>query len=761
MKKLLPFIAILLSSFQLISQVQISGIVNHYGVVTSIEADSCAAKITVDDSAPFDEGNLVVLIQMQGAEIDESNSSSFGNVTSLNSAGLYEINEIANIVGNDIIFKNRIENEYQVSGSVQLVTMPTYDAVEIQDSLTAMPWDGERGGIVAINVEGELIQNGNIDVSGLGFRGGETQTSATNDCNWLFTQNNYFYEFGNWRGAAKGEGIAPIIVDKEFGRGAQANGGGGGNDHNSGGGGGGNITNGGVGGENNEPSTFGCQGSFPGIGGKGAPTIIDRIFLGGGGGAGHDNNGVATNGGNGGGIIIINTNQFNPSDFSILANGNTPIDGGGDGTGGGGAGGSILLLSQNISSTVHLEANGGDGGLNDNNGVQRCFGPGGGGGGGIISTNLSGGASFTTSVNGGEAGMTINSGSCSDNTNGATDGESGIIENINNIIFASQPTAMPVANFTYANVGASFQFNSTSLNANSFQWSFGDANGNVSTMTSPTFEYSENGAYTVQLIVSNDCGTDTIEQVVEYFFPIVSFTSSDTNGCAPYLVTYTNSSTGLDNQYVWTFEGGTPATSSEENPQIIYETPGVYDVTLQAVNTYGTDQFTLQDVITIIPAPVASFDFTIDGNVVTFNNTSSEAITYTWNFGDGFSSTSENPSHQYNANGMYIVSLTASKDFCHTTIVDTIDFTFVNTKNINHFDVTIFPNPTSYILNIITENDTNLNARIFSIDGKPIPFLEQDFQGTISLDLKNIPSGIYFLELSGGEKIYRHRFVKF
>ena len=57
---------------QLNAQVEISGVINQYSKVTKIEFDNCQNKITVADISPFDEGQFVVLIQMQGSTINES-----------------------------------------------------------------------------------------------------------------------------------------------------------------------------------------------------------------------------------------------------------------------------------------------------------------------------------------------------------------------------------------------------------------------------------------------------------------------------------------------------------------------------------------------------------------------------------------------------------------------------------------------------------------------------------------------------------------
>ena len=53
-----------------------------------------------------------------------------------------------------------------------------------------------------------------------------------------------------------------------------------------------------------------------------------------------------------------------------------------------------------------------------------------------------------------------------------------------------------------------------------------------------------------------------------------------------------------------------------------------------------------------------------------------------------------------------------------------------------------------------------MNVQIFSVDGKPIRSLEKEFSRSTFMDLKDIPSGIYFLELTEGDKKYRHRFIK-
>ncbi|MEM1218922.1 MAG: hypothetical protein AAGH79_08415, partial [Bacteroidota bacterium] len=217
--------------FQLPAQTPLSGIINQYTSVVSY--DSCLSVLTVADASSFTLGDQVLIIQMQGASIDESNSASFGTITNLGAAGLFEKAQITEITNNEIFLENRLLHQYDYAGSVQLVSFPRFDNATITGEVTGEAWNGTTGGVIALEVSGQLTMNADINASGLGFRGGQVNILNSN-CQWFLNEDNYFYSATNWRGAAKGEGIVPIISGKEAGRGAQANGGGGGNDHNSG-----------------------------------------------------------------------------------------------------------------------------------------------------------------------------------------------------------------------------------------------------------------------------------------------------------------------------------------------------------------------------------------------------------------------------------------------------------------------------------------------------------------------------------------------
>lgn len=424
----------------------LSGIVNSYYQVTAV--NTASNTVTVSNSSGLTPKARVLLIQMKGATIDGTNSSSFGSITAINNAGNYEMNTICSVSGNNVVLQFQMLNSYTPTEPVQLVTVPSYQSVTISDSVKSTAWDPANGtgGIVAIEATDTIYLNSGIDVSGQGFTGGALVNYAapTYDCSWTVNVTGYYFPFPTstyQNGGKKGEGIADYILNEEYGRGNLANGGGGGNNQNTGGGGGGNYGTGGVGGQRTNETPFDCHGTNPGLGGPGLSAYgysvaNNRIFFGGGGGSGHENNAVGLPGGNGGGIVLLSAQVITASGTSILANGampynaalTDPYQASGDGAGGGGSGGTVLINSPIINGSINVSANGAVGGNSSYPFANACMGPGGGGGGGIV---WAAGASFpgtiTASVTGGHNGVISpsNTFGCAGSSNFATAGANG------------------------------------------------------------------------------------------------------------------------------------------------------------------------------------------------------------------------------------------------------------------------------------------------------------------------------------------------
>jgi len=147
--------------------------------------------------------------------------------------------------------------------------------------------------------------------------------------------------------------------------------------------------------------------------------------------------------------------------------------------------------------------------------------------------------------------------------------------------------------------------------------------------------------------------------------PVAEFAGDPTGGIVPLTVDFADQSTGAPASWNWTFGDG--GTSTAQNPSHTYNSAGTYTVSLTVTNAEGNDTETKTDYITVdpIPAPVAAFSGSpTSGTVpltVEFTDESTGNITsWSWNFGDGGTSTAQNPSHEYAAAGTYTVSLTVS-----------------------------------------------------------------------------------------------------
>ncbi|UOR04584.1 T9SS type A sorting domain-containing protein [Hymenobacter aerilatus] len=401
---------------------------------------------TGDTKTNIAVGDLLLIIQMQGADIDASNTDAYGDGVvgggasgylrnASFTAGTYEYvvaQSDVTTAGGTIQLATPLKNSYLNAAATsaagqrrfQVVRVPQYGNLTLGATISALPWNGSTGGILALDVAGTLNLNSfTLSATGAGFRGGAGRVQTTGNAN----DASYVTTAASNNNAQKGEGIAgtPQYVfngavlttntvdgypSGSSSRGAPGNAGGGGNNNldNSGGGGGANGGTGGRGGNN----FAGNQA----IGGEPGAAVVEgsssRLLLGGGGGAGTTNgntnatDGTTSSGANGGGIIMVRTGAVSGTG-TLVANGasasNAVRD---DGSGGGGGGGSILLTAVNTAglTRVTLAANGGNGGTNTGSGTTGYHGPGGGGGGGVALAN---GAVAAVSTAAGANGTTV------------------------------------------------------------------------------------------------------------------------------------------------------------------------------------------------------------------------------------------------------------------------------------------------------------------------------------------------------------------
>lgn len=167
-----------------------------------------------------------------------------------------------------------------------------------------------------------------------------------------------------------------------------------------------------------------------------------------------------------------------------------------------------------------------------------------------------------------------------------------------------------------------------------------------------------------------------------------SFTADHISGCAPLVVSFTNTSTGASSYY-WDLGNGTNSTLT--NVSGSYITPGTYTVTLTSYSGSSTAIHTLT--ITVFPSPIVSFVATdtsvCPGSAVTFTSTSTAGVpgpvTYIWNFGDGFTSTSASPTHVYATPGFYNVTLSVTNSQGCVTTTTVSSFIHVFNHSVPNF----------------------------------------------------------------------------
>jgi len=164
-----------------------------------------------------------------------------------------------------------------------------------------------------------------------------------------------------------------------------------------------------------------------------------------------------------------------------------------------------------------------------------------------------------------------------------------------------------------------------------------------------------------------------------------AFTASPTSGLAPLAVTFTDASTGGPIAWLWNFGDG--GTSTGQNPVHTYNSAGTYTVTLTASNADGEDTETKTNLITVLTQPMAAFAANItEGDAplaVRFTDQSTGNVTaWAWDFGDGSTSTEQNPIHTYESTGNYSVTLNASNTF-GTSILTKPDYIRVTKSFVN------------------------------------------------------------------------------
>jgi len=220
---------------------------------------------------------------------------------------------------------------------------------------------------------------------------------------------------------------------------------------------------------------------------------------------------------------------------------------------------------------------------------------------------------------------------------------------------------LPQAGFVYEAVGSVFDFDNTSLNADSFRWDI--AGLDTLYEEAPVYDFNGAGDYPVELTAYNGCGEDSFSDTLTVLPkpPEAGFSAAVTSGCAPFELTFEDNSTNADT-YAWNFPGGTPAVSSQPSPTVVYDSAGTYTVRLTVYNAVDSSTQVKANYITVKGRPDAGFGYDIEEATVAFSNLSQGAESLSWSFGDGNGSTEDNPVHTYSEEGVFEVRLIATNN---------------------------------------------------------------------------------------------------
>ena len=312
----------------------------------------------------------------------------------------------------------------------------------------------------------------------------------------------------------------------------------------------------------------------------------------------------------------------------------------------------------------------------------------------------------------------------------------------------------PTADFDADIIGEIATFTNNSTGGGTYSWDFGD--GNTSNEENPSHSYGAIGLYTVTLSIVNECGTDTYTQDVLVLAvpPIAGIGVSETEGCTPFVVQFTDQSTGAPDVWNWTFLGGDPAISSEQNPTVTYNTPGTWSVMLTVTNAAGEDMVQETQLIVVEASPVADFNFTTNGPEVTFFNNSSNGLSYEWNFGDGTTSTEFNPFHTFPGVGEYEVTLTVENDCGFVVYTQDILIEDVNSTDFldeKAFQLAVAPNPFRNQFNLDYDLQGafgRAQVAVYNVLGEQLTVRALNTNsGSVTLGNGLTHSGVYFIRL--------------
>lgn len=303
-----------------------------------------------------------------------------------------------------------------------------------------------------------------------------------------------------------------------------------------------------------------------------------------------------------------------------------------------------------------------------------------------------------------------------------------------------------------------FQNQSSGPGNISYTWNFG--NGQISSLQNPSTVYAAAGTYTVRLNAQSDLGCiGSIQKTITIAGTTTDFTVP-VNACLNLPFTFQNTSSASPVSSSWNFGDGT--SSGQINPVKTFLTPGVYNV--QLINQYANCTDSITKTFTINDKPFV--DFTADDSsscrapfTVQFTDLTPGAASWQWNFGDGMTSTLQNPNHQYNSFGNDTISLTITTTSGCTNTITKTDFIKIQPISISLnvpaggcIPFTYIPSDTIQTLDTIVSYlwDLGEPGAIFNVNNPPPYTYTTTGAYTISLTVTTVSGCTQTVNVPGG-----------
>ncbi|MBI1305036.1 MAG: PKD domain-containing protein [Bacteroidetes bacterium] len=289
--------------------------------------------------------------------------------------------------------------------------------------------------------------------------------------------------------------------------------------------------------------------------------------------------------------------------------------------------------------------------------------------------------------------------------------------------------------------------NSSEGKVKSINWSFGtDASQSSSTLSGPhTISYSSSGTKTVQLIVSNDFGSDTSFRSIVILPDTPSapgmFVFDDTAciGISRYQIASVENAT----RYKWTVGAGgeIPGVSTDTVVDVSWTNAGsANELSVVAANSCGTSD-PATALIEVIPVAVASYTEVNESLTVQFTSDSKSASKYEWDFGDGEKSSEENPSHKFPTRGVYTVVLHVSNHCSDSSISKNLSVDYgAGISSVSETILKVYPNPNNGIVKITTKKTGTITFS--DVTGTVVKSDKVD--GVSEVDVTNFSTGVIY-----------------